>query len=114
MDESLPTVLKAAWSISRLDIEKTLRHVCDKVLEDHGRSMEERRARARALFVMGDLFVAAKGNDGRSRGQVDAKGHIDRAMKATQAAAQGQEYDPTDFDPAAVPTAAGENNRTYV
>jgi hypothetical protein len=31
MDESLPTVLKTAWSISRLDIEKTLRHVCDKV-----------------------------------------------------------------------------------
>lgn len=28
---SLRQVLRAAWSISRLDIEKTLRHVCDKV-----------------------------------------------------------------------------------
>jgi len=30
-DASLPTVLRAAWNISELDVEKTLRHVCDKV-----------------------------------------------------------------------------------
>jgi hypothetical protein len=97
MDESLPAVLRAAWAISKLDIEKTLRHVCDKVLEDHSVSMESRHARARALKVTGEMFLEAKGNDDRSRGHVDAKGHIDIAMKATQAAAQGQEFDPSDF-----------------
>ena len=97
MDESLPAVLRAAWAISKLDIEKTLRHVCDKVLEDHSVTIESRHARARALKVTGEMFLEAKGNDDRSRGHVDAKGHIDIAMKATQAAAQGQEFDPADF-----------------
>ena len=78
-----------------------------KVLEDHGRSLDERHGRARALLVMGDMFLGAKGSDEKSRGQVDAKGHIDRAMKATQAAAQGQEYDPADFDAASAAAAGG-------
>jgi hypothetical protein len=68
------------------------------VLEDHGKPLEERAARARALRIAGRAFLAATGSDARSRGVVDAKGHIDRAMKATQAAAQGQDYDPSDFD----------------
>lgn len=98
MDESLPSVLRTAWAISKLDIEKTLRHVCDKVLEDHSISLQSRHARARALKVTGEMFLAAVGDSSKSRGDVDAKGHIDVAMKATQAAAQGQEFDPTDFD----------------
>jgi hypothetical protein len=69
-----------------------------QVLEDHGKPLEERAARARALRIAGRAFLAATGSDARSRGVVDAKGHIDRAMKATQAAAQGQDYDPSDFD----------------
>jgi len=100
MDASLPAVLRAAWAISKLDIEKTLRHVCDKVLEDHSISIQARHARARALRLTGELFLDAKGDE-RSRGGVDAKGHIDVAMKATQAAAQGQDFDPNDFEPAA-------------
>ena len=104
MDESLPSVLRAAWSISKLDVEKTLRHVCDKVLEDHSRPLAQRAARARALKVTGTMFLAAKGTSNKSRGDVDAKGHIDRAMKATQAAAQGQEVDPSDFPEPDTPT----------
>lgn len=107
MDDSLPTVLRAAWSISKLDVEKTLRHVCEKVLEDHSRSLGERTARAKALLVTGELFCAAKGDSDRSRGTVDAKGHIDRAMKATQAAAQGQEFEAADFPEPPTPTRFG-------
>ena len=45
-----------------------------------------RRAAPRALWTLA------------LRWKVDAKGHIDRAMKATQAAAQGQEFDARDFE----------------
>uniref|UniRef100_A0A7S2R5M7 J domain-containing protein n=1 Tax=Rhizochromulina marina TaxID=1034831 RepID=A0A7S2R5M7_9STRA len=98
MEESLPNFLETAWSLSRIDIQKTVTKVCDKVLEDHGISPQERLARAQALRVAGRMFLAARGPDDRSRGKVDAKGHFDRAMKATQAAAQGQEFHPEDFD----------------
>lgn len=36
MEASLPSALAAAWAITTLDVQKTLRHVCDKVLEDGG------------------------------------------------------------------------------
>lgn len=67
------------------------------MLEDHGKTLDERAARARALRITGRAFLLATGSDAQSRGDVDAKGHFDRAMKATQAAAQGQDYAPSDF-----------------
>lgn len=97
MDNSLPAVLASAWAISKLDIQKTLRHVCDKVLEDTGVTLPERARRAAALRCCGAVFLAARGRGARSRGKVDAKRHIDRAMRVTQAAAQGLDVtDPND------------------
>jgi len=74
-----------------------VRPVFLEVLEDHGKTFDERAARARALLITGRAFLLATGSDAQSRGVVDAKGHFDRAMKATQAAAQGQDYAPSDF-----------------
>ena len=44
------------WRVSLLDIESTLRHVCNKVLSDTSSDMGERQARARALVLMGRVF----------------------------------------------------------
>ena len=89
-------VLEMVWSISLLDIEKTLRHVCEKVLMDHSVTHEERRGRAIALKLIGHIFSIAEAPHGASVGEVDAKEHFERAMRVTMAKSQGQEVDPND------------------
>merc|ERR1712187_310461 len=80
-EESLPLFLQTAWEISAIDIEKTLRHVCDKVLKDISVPWQLRHRRAVALLRLGRVF--------RDVGQVEhadlsqssvAKKHLEEAL----------------------------------
>lgn len=51
-------VLAAAWSGSRYEIQGTIRAVCDLILDDAEVEVEVRAARARALRLIGEVFLA--------------------------------------------------------
>ncbi|CAX45307.1 conserved hypothetical protein [Candida dubliniensis CD36] len=51
-------VLAAAWNGSKFEIQGTVRAVCDNILEDQDVSLETRVARAKALRLIGDVFVS--------------------------------------------------------
>ena len=51
-------VLAAAWNGSKFEIQGTVRAVCDNILEDKDVSLETRVARAKALRLIGDVFVS--------------------------------------------------------
>lgn len=57
-EDTVLLMLESMWRVSLLDIEATLRHACNKVLSDQSVSKEVRRARARALVIMGRVFCA--------------------------------------------------------
>ena len=53
--------------------------------------LARRARRAAALRILGEALSAVRGADAKSRGEgIDARKHIDRAVRVTQAAAQGQ------------------------
>ncbi|KAI5963585.1 DJP1 [Candida pseudojiufengensis] len=54
----LAKVLAAAWNGSKFEIQGTLRAVCDQVLEDEEITNEQRIARAKALRLIGEIFVS--------------------------------------------------------
>lgn len=62
-------MLESMWRVSLLDIESTLRHVCNKVLSDASTEAGERMKRARALVAMGRVF--------KSYGSIDAVRKMD-------------------------------------
>lgn len=49
-------MLESAWRVSVLDIESTLSHVCDKVLQDSDVDAQGRRRRAQGLKLLGQIF----------------------------------------------------------
>jgi len=57
-ENTMLMMLEAAWRMSLLDIEGTLRHACNKVLSDQSVEADARKARARGLVVMGRVFQA--------------------------------------------------------
>mmetsp|Transcript_102352 Transcript_102352/g.161701 ORF Transcript_102352/g.161701 Transcript_102352/m.161701 type:complete len:158 (+) Transcript_102352:2-475(+) len=56
VEESLPLFLETIWDINVLDIEKTVRHVCDKILKDISAPWQICYRRALALLRLGRLF----------------------------------------------------------
>ncbi|KAG8459179.1 hypothetical protein KFE25_005690 [Diacronema lutheri] len=56
---SMGDMLEALWDVSVLDVEKTLRHICTKILTDNGTPKPERKRRAEALQVLADAFEKA-------------------------------------------------------
>lgn len=98
--KALPLMLDAMWAANVLDIEATLRHVCQAVLRDPAVSKAHRRLRALALRELGRIFEAAKagagggggsgsgggepvsplGGSGRSR-EAKAKAQLESAMQ---------------------------------
>merc|ERR1712083_251266 len=56
MEESLPVFLQTVWDCSVMDIESTLRHICDKALKDISVPWQIRHRRARALLRLGRVF----------------------------------------------------------
>jgi hypothetical protein len=73
----LPHFLEALWNASALDIENTLRHVCDKVLHDFSVSKEKRGKRGEALAVLGKIFQQAKAPEGTG----DPMAQVEEAMR---------------------------------
>merc|ERR1740123_3048110 len=56
LEDSLPVFLQTIWDVSAVDIENTLRHVCDKVLKDISVPWQIRHRRAIALQRLGRVF----------------------------------------------------------
>ncbi|ODV81750.1 DnaJ-domain-containing protein, partial [Suhomyces tanzawaensis NRRL Y-17324] len=50
-------VLAAAWSGSKFEIQGTVRAVCDNILDDKEVPLETRVSRAKALRLIGDVFI---------------------------------------------------------
>lgn len=51
-------VLAAAWNGSKFEIQATVRGVCDNILDDKEVPLETRIARAKALKLIGEVFVS--------------------------------------------------------
>ncbi|KAK6878832.1 DnaJ-like protein 1 [Candida tropicalis] len=51
-------VLAAAWNGSKFEIQGTVRGVCDNILDDKEVPLETRIARAKALKLIGEVFVS--------------------------------------------------------
>merc|ERR1719433_2155859 len=81
LEDSLPVVLQTIWDLSALDIENTLRHVCDKVLKDISVPWQVRYRRAIALQRLGRVFrdVGQVEHADLSQSQV-AKQHLEEAL----------------------------------
>merc|ERR1719282_1687210 len=56
IEESLPVFLQTIWDCSVLDIESTLRQICNKALKDISVPWQIRHRRARALLRLGRVF----------------------------------------------------------
>ncbi|KAF5827246.1 hypothetical protein DUNSADRAFT_1070 [Dunaliella salina] len=59
-EESLPLMLEAMWAANVLDVQSTIRKVCEKVLHEPGVPSDVLKARAKALKELGTIFVKAK------------------------------------------------------
>ena len=70
-------VMEAIWNASALDIESTIRKVCDKVLHDFAVSKEVRGRRARGLEVLGKIFQEVKAPEGKG----DRMRDVEEAMR---------------------------------
>lgn len=75
--DMLPHFLEALWNASALDIESTLRHVCDKVLHDFSVTAQKRGKRGEALAVLGKIFQQAKAPEGTK----DPMAQVEEAMR---------------------------------
>lgn len=80
-ETSLPVFLQTIWDISQLDIESTVRKVCEKVLKDVSVPWQIRYRRAEALLRLGRIFRDAGQVELRdiSQSQV-AKQHLEEAL----------------------------------
>jgi len=56
-EQSIPSILEALWSVSVIDIEKTTREACKKVLDDNDVAPEEKTLRAKGLEIIGACFL---------------------------------------------------------
>merc|ERR1719476_189434 len=81
LEDSLPVFLQTIWDVSAVDIESTLRQVCDKVLKDVSVPWQIRHRRAIAMLRLSRIF--------RDVGQVEhtdlsqstaAKQHLEEAL----------------------------------
>lgn len=76
--EAMPHVVEALWNASALDIERTIRSVCFKVLHDFSVDKKKRAARADALARLGKTFQSAETAEGSKR---DPMAGLEEAMR---------------------------------
>ena len=76
--EAMPHVVEALWNASALDIERTIRSVCFKVLHDFSVAAKKRAARAEALARLGKTFQAADSEEGS---RTDPMAGFEEAMR---------------------------------
>jgi hypothetical protein len=75
-------MLESAWRVSVLDIETTLSHVCDKVLQDSGVDASGRRRRAQALKCLGKILC----EHGMPDAELDFASQLKAAMESMESA----------------------------
>jgi len=105
---SMGEILEAMWDMSVLDIEKTLRHVCKKLLQDNGVDKKARHRRALALKVLGEAFEAAVPEAIRQAGMREAMDEMMQNGFAPAGGGEGDEDSDTDSDLTAEAAAAHE------
>lgn len=76
--DAMPHVLEALWNASALDIERTIRAVCFKVLHDFSVGKERRALRAEALTLLGAIFQKATQPEGSKN---NAMANLEEAMR---------------------------------
>merc|ERR1712050_300912 len=81
LEDSLPVFLQTIWDISALDIESTLKSVCDKTLKDISVPWQIRHRRAIALLRLGRVFrdVGQVEHSDVTQSQI-AKQHLEDAL----------------------------------
>jgi hypothetical protein len=81
LDESFPVILQTIWDFSSIDIEGTVRRVCNKLLKDSSVPWQIRFRRAVALRRLGRIFrdVGQVEHGDVSKPQV-AKQHLEEAL----------------------------------
>ena len=77
--EAMPHVVEALWNASALDIERTIRSVCFKVLHDFSVDRKKRASRAEALARVGKIFQTAELNEGDTK--KDPMAGLEEAMR---------------------------------
>jgi len=76
----MPHILEALWSVSALDIESTLRSVCDKVCHDKSVKKEVRKKRCEALSVLGKIFQTTEADEAHKNEDINQQ--LENAMRA--------------------------------
>lgn len=77
--EAMPHVVEALWNASALDIERTIRSTCFKVLHDFSVDQKKRAARADALARVGKIFQTAELREGDTK--KDPMAGLEEAMR---------------------------------
>ena len=76
----MPHILEALWNVSALDIESTLRSVCDKVCHDKSVKKEVRKKRCEALSVLGKIFQTTEADEAHKNEDINQQ--LENAMRA--------------------------------
>ena len=76
----MPHILETLWNVSALDIESTLRSVCDKVCHDKSVKKLVRKKRCEALSVLGKIFQTTEADEVHKN--VDINQQLESAMRA--------------------------------
>ena len=84
-------VMEAIWNASALDIESTIRKVCDKVLHDFAVSKEVRGRRARGLEVLGKIFQEVKAPEGKGDRMRDVEEAMRKAFMGDEGDGEGSD-----------------------
>jgi hypothetical protein len=84
-------VMEAIWNASALDIESTIRKVCDKVLHDFAVSKEVRGRRARGLEVLGRIFQEVKAPEGKGDRMRDVEEAMRKAFMGDEGDGEGSD-----------------------
>jgi curved DNA-binding protein CbpA len=77
--EAMPHVVGAVWYATALDIERTIRSTCFKVLHDFSVDQKKRASRAEALARVGKIFQTAELNENDTR--KDPMAGLEEAMR---------------------------------
>ncbi|KAL9252319.1 Chaperone protein dnaJ 10-like protein [Drosera capensis] len=64
MQSHKEVMIDSLWKLNIADIEATVSHVCQMVLQDNTAKKEELRARAKGLKALGKIFQRVKSSDG--------------------------------------------------
>ena len=83
-------VIDVAWSITVLDINKTLRRAVDKLFRDKAVSDQVRKIRAQGMYRMGKTFEKFGENSDKGLEELKKQisGQFDEAAKMQQAKAE--------------------------